>query len=119
MSDSALHPGFFHGRADEDALTWFKAAQSWLVFKALKDKTTEVPAISLLLRDNARAWFQTLPTLDLTLDRFERYFMDRYVSQKENKWQDMVALYDVMQKSGQSVADFITAVQIKGESCRR
>ena len=113
MSDSALHPGFFHGRADEDALTWFKAAQSWLVFKALKDKTTEVPAISLLLRDNARAWFQTLPTIDLTLDRFERYFMDRYVSQKENKWQDMVALYDVMQKSGQSVADFITAVQIK------
>ena len=90
--DTTLSPGSFGG-ASEDAELWWSSVESWSRYRRFSDSQA-VAAVSLLLKDGARHWYNSLPAEDKEdLTSLKSVFLDRYAP-KTAPWQDRVALFE-------------------------
>ena len=115
MADHGLNPGHFSGGTREDGRTWLLAVKTWLQYRNLLDRPNAVPAVGLLTRGAALQWFQSLSDDEVAdFEALSKAFTERYIVSEAAMWRDKGAMFDLRQRPGQKVLDFITEVEGKG-----
>ena len=111
LTDNLL-PETFKGESREDPELWWSAIESWLRLRQLSGDAA-VAAVSLLFRDNARRWFNSLADDQKDdISTLHDAFLERYVS-KATAWQDRVALFDCRQIKNQTVEEYLQQMETK------
>ena len=109
-----LNPGTFAGEGHEDGELWWSAVLPWLKLRGLRGDMA-VESVGLLLKGNARRWYNALPNEDKAdISGLADAFALRYCLPK-SAWSEKVALFECKQLVSQSVADYLQIMEIKSE----
>lgn len=110
-STTAHEPRPFFGKDNEDANDWLAYFTKYVVFKHMNDQTT-VAYFSLLLRDRAGIWFDSLDEdVRSSWTTLKQAFVEHFASQDITRIRDAGLLWSRAQGTNELVSDYVAAMQ--------
>jgi hypothetical protein len=110
-SMTAHEPKLFSGKDSEDATDWLAYFSKYVNFKQMNDTTT-IAYFSLLLRDRAGIWFDSLPEeVRSNWGILKQKFTDHFAAHDITRIRDAGSLWSRSQGLNESVSDYVTAMQ--------
>ena len=109
---STLTPEPFHGKADEDALSFIDKFNCYVTFHGLtQDK--QKASFPLLLKDTAFTWYMALPdaTKEGEMKGILDAFKSRFGPESLLEWAQVTDIFSKKQTKTQRVQDYITYIQ--------
>ena len=109
--DSFLAPHVFRGLATEDAESWFADFQKYVSFRNMS-LAQMLSFFPLLLKDTAGDWYDMLSQeVKSDWQQLQGRFKDRFQDSDLLKWQKASKMWARDQLVGESVEEFVTALQ--------
>ena len=85
---------------------------NWLSYRQMNEEQTKA-AIPLFCRDGVAHWYQALADDKRdTLPPLKTAFKERYQAQERDKWKRAAELFNLHQTTNQTVADFLTNIEM-------
>jgi hypothetical protein len=111
VSDAAVSPKPFTGRADQDPEGWFEYFERYSDFQQL-DVTSKKKLFGILLQEGAGVWLSTLPiAAQMSYAELTNAFNANYYRSPELKWREAGELWNQAQGPSERVEDFITRLR--------
>ncbi len=109
---SSLTPEAFHGKADEDALSFIDKFQCYVTFNGLNEDKQKA-SFPLLLRDSAFTWYMALPdaTKNGEMKDLLEEFKKRFGPESLLEWAHVTDIFSKKQTKSEKVQDYITTMQ--------
>ncbi len=109
---SSLTPEPFHGKADEDALSFIDKFQCYITFNGLTEEKQKA-SFPLLLKDSAFTWYMALPETTRTGDMKDllEEFKKRFGPESLLEWAQVTDIFSKKQAKSEKVQDYITTIQ--------
>jgi Retrotransposon gag protein len=115
---SSLIPLPFHGRTTERAENWVDNFEAWTKFARISDEEQKIAAMTLLLRDSARLWIDSLNPKPTTFTQLSAMFRSNFKRDDTAGWRDVAQLWTIVQRQNQNVESFINEIEEKGAKCK-
>jgi hypothetical protein len=111
ISDTIIGPKPWVGSSSEDPEIWLEYFDNYCKFRDL-DKKAQLRLFTILMRDGASVWLQTLPTDTVkSLESLVQAFKDNYCRSPELKFQEASALWSCPQKPTEPFNDYLTRLR--------
>jgi hypothetical protein len=107
VSDAALQPKPFTGRADQDPEGWFEFFERYSAFRQL-DAAIKKKLFCVLLREGTGDWLSTLPN---AAQMSYGELTNAFKASPELKWKEAGALWNQAQGPSERVEDFVTRLR--------
>ena len=108
-------PTPFKGTAVESPIDWLKGFKRFCTFKNLTNERKR-DLFALMLQGSSADWYESLPDGDRdTFDNLESAFRSRYDKPTTLRFREISQMFSRRQSSGESVDDFVVAVQKIGK----
>lgn len=117
-------PDPFYGKASEDANSWIRQIDWWIVAQRPTSERVKIALVAGLLKDAALHWFNSLSfadpgsTSDLTVittyDQFRDRFSNRFAMPEDFKWRAVSALFNIKQSPQQTTEAFVNEIRTQG-----
>jgi hypothetical protein len=111
VSDAAVQPKPFTGKADQDPEGWFEFFERYADFRQL-EPAVKKRFFCILLQEGAGDWLSTLPNAaQMSYGELTNAFKANYYRSPELKWKEAGALWNQAQGPSERVEDFVTRLR--------
>jgi hypothetical protein len=111
ITSTSHEPPIFHGRESENAEDWFSYLTKYATYKRMNDDAL-TRYLPLLLQDAASDWYDGLEAaVKSSWQQLKTSFLRQFASRDVAKLRDAASLWNRVQKSNESVAEYFAAMK--------
>jgi len=84
-----LTPASFHGLSSEDSEKWLTSIGAWMILAKVTEENQTIAAFTLLLKDSARIWFDSITPKPTTMAGLTALFVEQFKRDDATVWRDV------------------------------